>query len=72
MERFWIWLADSPIASALKFTLAAVLSWVLVNLDTFGLPTVVGVAAAAFIPFIINWANPADTRFGIGSKFPSE
>lgn len=67
MEKFCIWLANSPLATAAKVALAAVLAYVLSAPDAFGLPPVAGVAIAAAFPVIINWLNPEDTRYGKGS-----
>lgn len=67
MEKFLVWLADSPIATAAKVALAAVLAYVIASPEAFGLPPVVGVAVAAAFPVLINWLNPEDTRYGKGA-----
>lgn len=67
MEGFLVWLSASPLATALKVAVAAVLGWTLVNLDGLNVPPVVAVALVAAIPVLINWINPADSRYGRGS-----
>jgi len=61
---FLTWLATSPIASFAKVFTACVLGWVLVNPDSLGLHPAFALGLAAGIPILINWLNPADSRYG--------
>lgn len=67
MQKFLIWLAASPLATAFKVALAAVLAYIISSPEGFDLSPVLGVAAAAAFPVIINWLNPDDPRYGNGS-----
>lgn len=68
MKEFEAWLATSPTASFLKIMVAAGLgavgSWVV----TAQVHPLVVAIAAAVIPVVINWLNPADPRYGNGSS----
>lgn len=64
MNRFLTWLATSPLASAAKVGVAASLGYVLADPDILGLPPVAVVGIVAGLPVLINWLNPADTRYG--------
>lgn len=64
MNRFLTWLATSPLASAVKVGAAASLGYVLADPDILGLPPVAVVGIVAGLPVLINWLNPADTRYG--------
>lgn len=66
METFLKWLATSPLGSALKVGLAATFGWVLENIETLNVPSVLSVALVTAIPVIINWLNPQDKRYGAG------
>jgi hypothetical protein len=64
MHTFGYWLARSPIASAFKVALGAVLDYVLVNVAEFDIPVVAQVAIIAAVPILINALNPHDHRYG--------
>ena len=64
MTSFLTFLGNSPLGSALKVGLGAVLAYVIDNIGTFDLPPVVSVFIVAFTPAIINWLNPEDVRYG--------
>jgi len=64
MNKFGIWLADSPLGGTFKAALGAVLVWVLANTETLGLPAVVIVALGAGLPVLINYLNTSDERYG--------
>ena len=66
MDKFIVWLASSPIASALKVGVAASLGYVLANPEMLNVPPIVVVGIVAAIPTLINWFNPADDRYGVG------
>jgi hypothetical protein len=63
MNSFLEWLAVSPLGGAAKAASGAVLVWVLDNVQSLNLPAVVQVAVIAALPVIINYLNPADTRY---------
>lgn len=63
MTKVWNWLAVSPLGGAAKAASGAVLVWAMDNLDQFDLPAVVQVAIIAALPVLINWVNPADSRY---------
>lgn len=58
------WLAQSPLASALKIGLSAALVWVVDNAYSLELEPIVSVALTAALPVLINALNPADSRYG--------
>ena len=64
MEKFLSWLANSPLASALKIGLAASLGWLLANPDVLNIHPAAAIAFTAALPVIINWLNPDDLRYG--------
>lgn len=64
MQNFLSWLADSPLATAARFAVGAVLSWYLANPDTVDLPVPVAIALGAALPVLIRWVNPADAAYG--------
>lgn len=73
MERFGVWLAESPMGSAVKVFVSVVLtlavaSWAQDGVLSFDAwQTWVIAAAGAALPVIVNWLNPADARYGVGS-----
>lgn len=66
------WLATSPLASALKVFVAIVLTAAVADFANVGSLTlanwqtwvIMGLGSA--VPVIVNWLNPADTRYGRG------
>jgi len=64
MEKFGIWLADSPLGGMFKAGLGAVLVWVLDNIASFNLEPIVIVAVGAALPVAINYLNDMDLRYG--------
>ena len=65
----WLtWLANSPIGTALKVGLAAALLWVIENVANTSLPGYAQVSLIAGLPVLINWLNPADSRYGVNSE----
>ena len=73
MENLQIWLARSPLASALRVFVAVVLSmavaqWVAAGSIDFGAWEVWVIAAlSSCLPTLIRYINPADVEFGKGS-----
>ena len=68
MTQFEAWLASSPTASFLKITLAAALGALGSYVATAQVHPLVVALAAAVIPVVINALNPADSRYGKGSR----
>ena len=65
----WLtWLANSPIGTALKVGLAAAFLWVIENVANTSLPGYAQVSLIAGLPVLINWLNPADSRYGVNSE----
>lgn len=64
MREFEEWLATSPTASFLKIMVAAGLGAVASWAATAQIHPLVVAVAAAVIPVVINWLNPADVRYG--------
>ena len=64
MTPFLIWLANSPLASALKIGSAAALVWLVDNIGALHLQPAVAIGITAALPVIINWLNPEDPRYG--------
>ena len=63
-NKFFIWLADSPLATILKVSTGAAIAYFADNLSAYNLDPAVKIAITAAIPYIINWLNPADVRYG--------
>jgi len=64
MEKFGIWLADSPLGGMFKTALSASLVYVLDNLASFNLDPIFIVAVGAALPIAINYVNGMDMRYG--------
>jgi hypothetical protein len=64
MEKFGIWLADSPLGGMFKTALGASLVYVLDNLASFNLDPIIIVALGAALPIAINYVNSMDPRYG--------
>jgi hypothetical protein len=64
MEKFGIWLADSPLGGMFKTALGASLVYVLDNLASFNLDPIFIVAVGAALPIAINYVNGMDMRYG--------
>jgi hypothetical protein len=64
------WLATSPLASAAKVFVAIVLAFAVADfartgsIDFTNWQTWVIAGLGAAVPVIVNWLNPADTRYG--------
>lgn len=64
MEKFGIWLADSPLGGMFKTALGASLVYILDNLASFNLDPIFIVAVGAALPIAINYVNGMDMRYG--------
>lgn len=65
-QSFLVWLADSPLALALKVGLAAAGGWLIANVDSIGLPPIVAVGLVPALVILVNALNPHDPTVGIG------
>ena len=68
MEKFNNWLATSPIAQVLKYSVGALAAILIDSLSNFNLPPEVFLAITGLVPLIIDYLNSSDPRFGKGSK----
>jgi hypothetical protein len=75
--KFNTWLAATPLGTALKTFVAFALGAALADWATSGVISVahwqtwvIG-ALVSSLPAVIDWLNPADTRYGNGSKTPT-
>lgn len=68
MTQFEAWLASSPTASFLKIAVAAALGALGSYLATAEVHPLVVALSAAVIPVVVNALNPADSRYGKGSR----
>lgn len=66
--KFLEWLGNTALGTATKIGIAASLVYMIDNVGLFEMPLVLQVAFVGFIPSVINWLNPADPRYGKGSK----
>lgn len=64
MTKFYVWLAHSPLATAVRFALGATLSWYLANPNELNLPVPAAIAVGAALPVLIRWVNPEDNTYG--------
>jgi uncharacterized membrane protein YjgN (DUF898 family) len=64
MRNFYTWLANSPVASALKVGVAAALGWFVANPNVLNVHPALAIAITAALPVLINWMNPDDLRYG--------
>lgn len=70
MDKFNVWLASTPLGSAFKIFLGALLAGVLftwtqngeISFDAWQTWVIGGLAVA--LPVVINYLNPDDTRYG--------
>ncbi|CAB4194580.1 hypothetical protein UFOVP1264_35 [uncultured Caudovirales phage] len=67
MNKFLDFLANNPVGSAIKVALGGVLGVALQNIDQFGIPAQIIPILMILVPPVINYLNPADTRYGNGT-----
>ena len=67
MSTLLKFLNDNPVGVALKVAVVAVLSLVLTNLPTFDLSPYVAVGVTPILVALIDYFNPLNPRFGMGS-----
>lgn len=68
MQGLDVWLARSPVASVLKIAVGAGLGAALDYLVTADVSPLVVAVAAAVVPVLVNFLNPADARYGRGKN----
>lgn len=72
-DSFSIWVATSPLASILKTFAAVVFAGAVADfatsnsIDFADWQTWVIAGLVSVVPTVVNWLNPADTRYGRGS-----
>jgi hypothetical protein len=66
MERFNVWMAQSPVATVLKIAAAAGVGALIDYASTASVDPLWVVLAAAVGPVTINALNPEDPRYGRG------
>lgn len=64
VQKFGIWLADSPLGGMFKAASGAVLVYILDNLASFNLAPIAIIAFGAALPIAINYVNGMDMRYG--------
>lgn len=64
MEKFWDWLAVSPLASAVKIGAAAAVTFLIDNVANLGLDPAAQAIAIAVLTVALNAVNPEDVRYG--------
>ena len=64
MEKFWDWLAVSPVASAVKIGAAAAVTFLIDNIANLGLDPAMQAVAIAALTVALNAVNPEDVRYG--------
>jgi len=60
------WLANNPLATAVKIGAGAALSWILENIASFNFTPATSALVIAATTVAINALNPADKRYGVG------
>jgi hypothetical protein len=65
MKKFKVWLANSPLASALKIGLGAALVYIIDNAATFNLGPAWTAVVISIVTVLINFINSEDKRYGV-------
>jgi len=65
MKKFKVWLANSPLASALKIGIGAALAYILSNVATFNLGPAWTAVVISVVTVLINFVNSEDKRYGV-------
>jgi hypothetical protein len=63
-NKILVWLAHSPLATALKIGLGAALGWLLDNVTGLNLGPLLTPVVIAIVTIAINALNKEDTRYG--------
>jgi len=65
MKKFKVWLAHSPIASALKIGVGAALVYLIDNVASFNLGPAWTAVVISIVTVLINFVNSEDKRYGV-------
>lgn len=65
MKKFKVWLAHSPLASALKIGVGAALVYIIDNVASFNLGPVWTAVVISVVTVLINFVNSEDKRYGV-------
>ena len=65
MKKFKVWLAHSPIASALKIGVGAALVYIIDNVASFNLGPAWTAVVISVVTVLINFVNSEDKRYGV-------
>lgn len=65
MKKFKVWLAHSPIASALKIGVGAALVYIIDNVGSFNLGPAWTAVVISVVTVLINFVNSEDKRYGV-------
>jgi hypothetical protein len=68
MVKFEQWLATSPLASALKISVAGALSALATYALTSGWDPLLVIVGTAILTPLINYLNPEDHRYGVHAE----
>jgi len=68
MKKFKVWLAHSPIASALKIGVGAALVYLIDNAASFNLGPAWTAVVISIVTVLINFINSEDKRYGVTSN----
>jgi len=65
VKKFKVWLAHSPIASALKIGVGAALVYIIDNVSSFNLGPAWTAVVISVVTVLINFVNSEDKRYGV-------
>jgi hypothetical protein len=65
VKKFKIWLAHSPLASALKIGVGAALVYIIDNVASFNLGPAWTAVVISIVTVLINFVNSEDNRYGV-------
>jgi hypothetical protein len=65
MKKFKVWLAHSPLASALKIGVGAALVYLIDNAASFNLGPAWTAVVISVVTVLINFINSEDKRYGV-------
>jgi len=65
MKKFKVWLAHSPLASAVKIGVGAALVYLIDNVGSFNLGPAWTAVVISVVTVLINFINSEDKRYGV-------
>jgi len=65
VKKFKVWLAHSPLASALKIGVGAALVYIIDNVASFNLGPAWTAVIISIVTVLINFINSEDKRYGV-------